>query len=167
MKEYVTIVTLSLGWYARKICLGRFNWNLSSRKATGLHQAQRKCWKGDPTCVIKMLSLYILLSTVIIRIIFSEKSAGANGEICWKHAWQRGCEYFRNFLFQLLIRFLSKDIVLNRRILSVFTKELCMCKKSAKYLVWKYIIGESTTDDLPGWALGKWILLGQVHIFFF
>ena len=84
--------SLSLGGSAGKICLGRFNWKLGSRKATGLYQAQCKCWKGiksilchqnvivanpnpslchqhvivanpNPSCVIKMLSLYILLSS--------------------------------------------------------------------------------------------------------
>ena len=44
---------------------------------------------------------------IIVVIIVSEKSAGADGEICWKHARQRGCEYFSQLShFNLLT---SKD----------------------------------------------------------
>ena len=46
---------------------------------------------------ILIVVIIILICMIIVVIIVSEKSAGADGEICWKHARQRGCEYFSQF----------------------------------------------------------------------
>ena len=86
--------------YHYEIFLGWFNWKLSSRKATGLYQAQRECWKGfNPSTFVSSTYYHNITNITNISVIVYPHRCNHNldmydhcchycfREVCWSRWW--------------------------------------------------------------------------------